>query len=77
MSQGSPIYVVSEVINKEAAWAYDRVEENKVGIPCRDRGEKKAESETCHVAEGDRLPGALRVNHEPSGNTQNNKNGLI
>ena len=55
-----------QLINKEAAWAYDRAEQSKTEIPSRDRGEKKTESERRNVAvEGDRHPGTLLVNHEP------------
>ena len=43
-------------MNKNAAWAYDRAEYSKAGIPSRYRGKKKAESERRHVAaKGERL----------------------
>lgn len=43
-----------------------------------DGGGKQLELKRCPVtAERDRHPGALQVNHEPHGNTQNNRHGLI
>ena len=49
----SPLYAVNvllPLVNKEAALAYDRAEYIKAGNPSRDRGGKKMESGTLHVA---------------------------
>ena len=60
------------LMNK-AVLAYSRAEYSQTG-----REKEQAESTRHQVAaEGDRYPGTLPVNHEPHGNAQNNKNGLI
>lgn len=55
----SPLYAVNLflllLINKDAAWTYGSVEQSKAEILNRDRGEKKDESQRCHVAASQNL----------------------
>lgn len=43
-------YASLTLVNKENVWAYGRAKYSMVGIPSRDRGQKKSESERCYVA---------------------------
>ena len=68
-----PLYTVNMFyyhwLKKNLFWTYGSAEQIKAGIPNRDRGEKKAESERRHVAaKRDRT---LPVNHGSDGKIQN------
>ena len=70
-------YVLLSLVNKEAALAYGRAEYSKAGIPSRDRGEKKMESDKPHVAaKGERCQNLIGKS-QFCGAIQINRNGLI
>ena len=62
---------------KEAALVYGRKEYCKSRNPRKDRREKKAESEKCHVTPKEEGCQRLTDQSQSCGDTKNNKNGLF